>query len=352
MTGKSKRTKQQPAENDERPDAKGRRTESRDVDSLHPHPRQAEFFNDLSDHELAILAGDIRLRGIERPPEILPDGTVLRGHQRVRAAKSLGLTRIEVLVRYDLKDGDENAVLEVFLTDNLYRRHLSKLGQARCAIKLAEIDCDRRNKTSERQRNSAIVKAVSQRLGDSTKNAQRYISLSRAAESIQHAYERGLLPLVRAAATVWLRPCVQEKLAKTVAGLLKQIEPKGEEAIKKRIGEAVRATLDATKKRKRVAAPSPMAPLDEVKKALGVQLSDVQSNVDQITGYINDSDEIVKPTRVRTVFDVRGCFERGLELVGQIESAIEREPAIAERVDDEETEDEDVSDTVSTYLRE
>lgn len=40
------------------------------IADLRPHPRQAELFPDLNDDELAMLASDMELNGLEVPIEI------------------------------------------------------------------------------------------------------------------------------------------------------------------------------------------------------------------------------------------------------------------------------------------
>ena len=87
-----------------------RKVQHWDITKLKRHPKQAEFFNDLSDTELQSLARDIEDNGQLTPVEILPDGTIIAGHQRVRAVKSLGWEKVRVWVRQDLADAGEEAV--------------------------------------------------------------------------------------------------------------------------------------------------------------------------------------------------------------------------------------------------
>lgn len=72
------------------------------LNRLNDHPKQALNFDDVPDKELAALAADMKRRGQRDPVEILPDGTVIAGHQRVRAAERLGWKEIDVIVRTDL----------------------------------------------------------------------------------------------------------------------------------------------------------------------------------------------------------------------------------------------------------
>src|SRR3954463_1532739 len=108
------------------------------VADLKPYPRQAALFRDLNGVELGELAQDIKANGLRSPPEVLPDGTIVNGHQRVRAFRLLGLAEIPVVVRDDWARQGPADVEKHFIEDNLNRRHLDKLELARCCQRLVE----------------------------------------------------------------------------------------------------------------------------------------------------------------------------------------------------------------------
>ena len=88
---------------------KERRREKRIEDGkLNPHSRRY-MFRELSDEELQRLADDLKKRGQYKPIEITPNGVIVCGHQRVAAAKLLGLKQIPCRVRHDLTDADPDA---------------------------------------------------------------------------------------------------------------------------------------------------------------------------------------------------------------------------------------------------
>jgi ParB-like chromosome segregation protein Spo0J len=99
--------------------------------SLKDHPRQREQFRDLGATDIDAFVADIQANGLKHPIEILPDGTILAGHQRVRAARALGWTTIRAVVRKDLAN-DAAAAEMFFISDNLNRRQLSLLDKVRC----------------------------------------------------------------------------------------------------------------------------------------------------------------------------------------------------------------------------
>src|SRR5215510_2358776 len=74
------------------------------ISRLKNHPLQKTMFGDLPDAELRALAEDMRANKQKDPVEILPDGTVLAGHQRIRAARLLGWAEVDVVIRHDLAE--------------------------------------------------------------------------------------------------------------------------------------------------------------------------------------------------------------------------------------------------------
>jgi ParB-like chromosome segregation protein Spo0J len=112
--------------------------ELRSLTGLTPHPLQYSLFPPLSDIELQALADDIEVNGLRHPVEILPDGTIVCGHQRVAAAKLLNWEEIDCIVRQDLVDAGDAAVERHLIDDNLNRRQLSDLDVVRLYRRLKE----------------------------------------------------------------------------------------------------------------------------------------------------------------------------------------------------------------------
>jgi ParB family chromosome partitioning protein len=110
------------------------------LDELKEHPKQRQLFGDMPAAELAELAENIERFGLEHPIEILPNGTIIAGHQRVRAARRLGWSTIDVIVRNDLADAGSVAVEQRLIDDNLMRRHLCTLTIARLYRRLKELE--------------------------------------------------------------------------------------------------------------------------------------------------------------------------------------------------------------------
>ncbi len=98
------------------------------VADLQEHPMQGAVFGDVAQAELDVLVESLRKEGLRYPIEILPDGTIICGHQRVRAANVLGWTEIDVIIRTDLATAGTQAVENHLILDNYARRAADAAG--------------------------------------------------------------------------------------------------------------------------------------------------------------------------------------------------------------------------------
>lgn len=90
------------------------------INVLKPHPRNNEFFDDLSGDEFERLKNSIRDEKIYTDILVAPDMTIISGHQRVRAAKEIGLTLVPIKIDEDLQD--EDSKLRALISNNFGRR--------------------------------------------------------------------------------------------------------------------------------------------------------------------------------------------------------------------------------------
>jgi ParB-like chromosome segregation protein Spo0J len=183
---------------------------------LTDHPRQAETFCDLPEAESAAFKADIQKNGIRVPPEILPDGVLILGHQRVRAARQLGWTEIDVVVRYDLADAEPAVVEELFVNDNLLRRHLSPLSKARCLRRLLELRRGERASRINGLNLETLKKEIGAQLNLSDRSVNRYLLILDAPSCVQAAFDRGELPLTTAGRVALLYKADQDKIARRI----------------------------------------------------------------------------------------------------------------------------------------
>jgi ParB-like chromosome segregation protein Spo0J len=199
------------------------RIETRQLSELRAHPHQAELFPDLCDGELEELAADIKRNGLAHPVEILPDGTIIAGHQRVRAARMLRWKTISCWVREDLHEAGPEAVEERLITDNLLRRQLDRLGQARLYRELLRLN--RRDGDQNGPVRGDLRDFLADQFGVSGRTLDRWEKLLDCPREVQDAYARGELPLITAGKVADLPEKTQRKIAQAIrdGGSAKQV---------------------------------------------------------------------------------------------------------------------------------
>ncbi len=69
-----------------------------DIHRLKPHPKNADYFTDVAGEKYEEIKRSIEANGIRDPLKVLPDYTVIAGHQRLRIAAELGLAQVPVVV--------------------------------------------------------------------------------------------------------------------------------------------------------------------------------------------------------------------------------------------------------------
>jgi hypothetical protein len=116
-----------------------------DVPDLCPHLRQAELVGDMPAAEFEALVAHIAANGIQNPLTVMADAKmIVCGHQRLRAARQLGIKKIACIVRADFVEADDPKVIEALLADNLRRRQLGPIEKARYTKALFEIELGHR----------------------------------------------------------------------------------------------------------------------------------------------------------------------------------------------------------------
>ena len=89
------------------------------INELKPHPRNNEFFDDMSGEKWKEFIESIKTRGVIEPIVITPDKVVVSGHQRVRACKELGIKTVMCDV-HTYSNDDE--ILQDLLETNIRQR--------------------------------------------------------------------------------------------------------------------------------------------------------------------------------------------------------------------------------------
>ena len=89
------------------------------INELKPHPRNNEFFDEMSGEKWKEFIESIKTRGVIEPIVITPDKEIVSGHQRVRACKELGIETVMCDV-HTYNNDDE--ILQDLLETNIRQR--------------------------------------------------------------------------------------------------------------------------------------------------------------------------------------------------------------------------------------
>jgi len=187
------------------------------VGQLKSHPKQDELIGNLSDADLEALEADIKRNGLKHPLRVLPDGTIVEGHQRLRAVTHLGWTEVPAIVDHELAAQGEDAIETALIEDNANRRQADKLQLARWAQRLYEIERGRSINELGSYEHNDLRDRVARRLGmKSGRNVSRYMQILRTPEEVQDAFRAEEVTLVEACAVEGLNKAIQEDIAKQI----------------------------------------------------------------------------------------------------------------------------------------
>lgn len=89
------------------------------INELKQHPRNSEFFDDMTGEKWNEFLASVKSRGVIEPIVITPDKVIVSGHQRVRACKELGITSVMCDVH---TYNSEDEVLQDLLETNIRQR--------------------------------------------------------------------------------------------------------------------------------------------------------------------------------------------------------------------------------------
>ena len=89
------------------------------IDELKPHPRNNEFFDDMTGEKWSEFLESIRTSGVIEPIVVTTDMVIVSGHQRVRACKELGISEIMCEIK---TYKDEDSIIKDMLETNIRQR--------------------------------------------------------------------------------------------------------------------------------------------------------------------------------------------------------------------------------------
>ena len=173
------------------------------INELKPHPRNNEFFDDMTGDAWEAFKESIKTSGIIEPIVVTKDMIIVSGHQRVRAAKELGISTVMVDIR---KYENDEQVLKDLIETNIRQRGVGnpnpiKLG--RCIKELEKIYGVREGRPEKLPKVSAVTQEqLSDMIGISVDTLQNYKKLTELIPELEDLVETGILAPTTATALV------------------------------------------------------------------------------------------------------------------------------------------------------
>jgi len=151
------------------------------VETIIVHPRNTEFFDDISGNEYETFRDSIRDEGIITPLIVASDMTLLSGHQRLKAAQDVGLTTVPVIVRDDISDDFEK--LKILLITNFGRSRNDDKKQRKIADEYVKLRGNKhggdRKSSSDNQNLKLTQDDIAKELGVSVPTLNEMLSIER-----------------------------------------------------------------------------------------------------------------------------------------------------------------------------
>ena len=192
--------------------------------NLRPHPRNNEFFDDMDGQKWKDFLQSIRTSGIIEPIIVTQDLVIVSGHQRVRAAKAIGLMKIAVEVRHYEND---DKVLKDLIETNIMQRGIGNTNPiklAKCIVELERIlgikhGNNQHGERTEHNERSTTQAELAEQLKLSEVQLRRYKKLLDLVPELQSAVETGMVSATNATAILAKLPeCEQKSIAEQIVG--------------------------------------------------------------------------------------------------------------------------------------
>lgn len=165
------------------------------VSELSSHPRNTEFFDDMSGEKWKEFLESVKSRGVIEPIVITPDKVIVSGHQRVRACKELG---IDVVMCDVHTYNNEDEILQDLLETNIRQRGDIGGSAKKVGLRIKELEriYGIREGRPEKLPNNSAVKSQSDlaiQMGISVDTLQNYKQLANMIPELSELVDTGIV---------------------------------------------------------------------------------------------------------------------------------------------------------------
>lgn len=211
------------------------------INELKSHPRNNEFFDDMTGEKWNEFLESIKSRGVIEPIVITQDYTIVSGHQRVRACKELGIQKINCEI-HNYNSDDE--VLQDLIETNIRQRGSIDGSTRKNGMIAKELERiygvhqgNGSNQYEQKPNNSVIAKTqkdIADEMGISVDTLQNYKKLTEMIPELEDLVDTGIVSKTTALAIVkQLSQDEQEQLISNMDVTKKLTQKKVQEEIDK-----------------------------------------------------------------------------------------------------------------------
>lgn len=269
------------------------------VSALKPHPKNHEYFDDVSGEDYERLKKSIQLDGIQAPIIVAADMTIISGHQRYRVAKELDLPEVSVIIRSDIKSEDDK--LRNLISANFGRLKNDPAKQRKAVAKYVELvgfkhgEVGRNHEFQNSQNENSeklTLDQIAKQLGISKANLTRLLSLERfLTDSMKELVDDGVIGETLAADIITrMTEEEQDRLVKSL------------DATKRYTAKELQPYIDKVAKLEKAAKNPPEksdaeknleARLEKAKEELG-ELKKTAEDIDDLKQRLADAEQTIK----------------------------------------------------------
>lgn len=164
------------------------------INALKPHPRNNEFFDDMSGEKWKEFLESIKTSGVIEPIVVTTDMVIVSGHQRVRACKELGIDSIMCEIK---SYNTEDSIIKDLLETNIRQRgdiggSAKKVGKR--IKELERLYGVREGRPEKLPNNSVVTQSdLAAKLGISVDTLQNYKMMAEMIPELEELMDTGIV---------------------------------------------------------------------------------------------------------------------------------------------------------------